>query len=65
MDREPSRLAALRPLRRCSKFPTPLVLSTRCDRGPVAVRLSAVSHTIGHVLNLLGIENDLLKRWGE
>jgi 3-polyprenyl-4-hydroxybenzoate decarboxylase len=24
-----------------------------------------VNHTVGRVLDLFGIENDLLKRWGE
>jgi hypothetical protein len=27
--------------------------------------LSLVNHTVGRVLDLFGIENELLKRWGE
>ena len=44
-----------------------LVLSTRCDRGPVAVRCrwlkeidEFANHAYGRVLDLFGIENDLL-----
>ena len=71
-DREPSRLAARCYVRTRSKIRKLLVLFTRCDRGPVAVRYGRpktiddlVNHTVGRVLDLFGIENELLKRWGE